>query len=705
MSTPIALQTILSLDRLTVRKYECIGIRSVEDFQKKQILVSRGNYKCSIPIGLLIEETNYYAVTFPEADLYEKEIHCGDDAIRLSRESSGLEELTSSKPEHRQAIELLLRSLIMLTIHNELGFELPANVRTVTGRSAKQVMSNRKDPVEVLVLKHRYFSKGKLNTKEVTYKLCEALDFRVEFIDNGKLLIFLYPRYEVYRDDFVYETRDNLPQEVVEEWSKYWRLTGKKVLELAKKYIPHILRAFKNHGIEVEQNLAFDKKRIVRLDPPRFKFGSQIPVILPDNKPVHIFIREQLKREGPVCSVPDSLRVLPVIDNVESKSPPKGFSDWFTAFKNVCKIIKSRLEKGKYSLFHIPKVEILAPVYAKGDPDLFWKTVKNYAVSKNVDVVLYIINSFEEGKTKIHDIAKRHLDQIGSQCVKMLTVRNYPPKGTHVNSFLNIPSILIALGVFYDATKRLAWTIDDERFDVIMGIDVMKILRGKYFWGAVMTIAKSEILMESIGGPLAESTEEIPATIISDHVEELLRKWASIFNYKKKPKRILFIRDGFRISGEIEALKDVIDRLKWEKILPSSVECVYTRINKSFPARLVDKTTLDTPGILGQPKRGEAFILEDTSERGAALIITTGYPDIKSKDRTRGLRTGLSRPLYVEVIYKSPNFSGSLIDVLTSIYWRTYLRVESTRQIRVPIEIVAAEDYMEWLNLNVGQEG
>jgi hypothetical protein len=67
------------------------------------------------------------------------------------------------------------------------------------------------------------------------------------------------------------------------------------------------------------------------------------------------------------------------------------------------------------------------------------------------------------------------------------------------------------------------------------------------------------------------------------------------------------------------------------------------------------------------------------------------------KNKSRASDQGLSQPIFVRELERSTNNSTSFLEVLETIYHRTYLNPSLT-QIRVPIEIPAAEKYMEYLS-------
>ncbi len=687
---------------IDVIRWRLIGQSQIQDFDQLKRIVGRGIYKLDQPASYLVEESSISLITLEERNTSQLKgaWKIGGHVFKIDLEASGSYTLHLDDKEHRNAAEQLIKSELTFELAHVFRFTKPANVRSITKKSSKNKLSLRSAPLDTIKLKSIVKNKetGKEETLSTTYSLHEALTLNVEFDDNNRLMVFLSSGYEVYTDQLIPQNRWGLPSEVREKWEKLWRQDGQSLIEKTAPYLSHISDWIESHGWVPREPMNFDSQQFLRLPAPRLVFNEQ-EIVLPQVEASDKFIFKSLKKFGPNLQTPESFKVLPVLPNPEAirVRPPKYFNDWGDAMKQATRQVALRLTNGRYGLIKIPRVVVLEPIIKNDESlDKFYKKVRTCALANGVDAVLLMLERFDSSRVGgEHDIAKHHLKDLPSQGITLRTLLYHPPKGTSPISFLNTSASILAIGLVAKSKRQLLWNVKEEGVDMIIGLDVKKVLKGKYAYAVGVTIYDDKVLVDADGESLNKKSEKIPYDLLYERLYNLFERNGN--PHKPFIKRFIIIRDGFNYDEEIQALKDVIDRLQLAGLINPGFEFAVLKIIKDLKStsiRLIEPETLDNEKVRGQPTRGWAFLRYTKTLPNRAVIVTTGHPDIRV---TVADSVGFSRPLGVELVYQSENFSLEFPQLLRILYWQTYQNVVSFRQTRIPIQINLAEAFLEYL--------
>lgn len=694
------IQTKEIISKIKVRKWRLIGQSQINDLDELIRITNYGFYKVDQPGSLLIEGESISLITMD--NLSQKELKkswkFGGRIFIIDQKASGEYLLDLNNPIHKEAARIMLQNTLISEFAGAFNFTKPANVRTVTKKSSKNKLSLRADPIDFMEIIHEVKNK-KTGEKEkivTEYSLNHALSIKVEIDDFNRIMIFLSPMYEVFENKLVPQNRWKLPAEVREKWEKIWRQDGPKLIKTLAPYLQFISEWCTNRKWDTNPLFTFDSSQILQLPNPILVFNNNLIELSADSASDKLIFKS-LKKFGHNVEIPNKLTILPVIPDVNKIKVrvPKYFTNWSDAIENAIRHVALRLSNGKYGLAKIPEVEIVEPIIQNGKAlDEFFNDARITAERNNIDCIIHVINRFDTSKVGgEHDIAKNKFKQIPSQGVTLRSLLVHPPKGTSIVSFLNTVAPILAMGIMAKFSNRLLWNVKEDEVDLIIGLDVKKIMKGKYAYGIGVTIHGDQIIIDGDGERLNDKTEKIPFKLLYSRILGLFKK---VIAQRKEPiKRFLIIRDGFKYSEEIDAIKQVIDKLQLEELVAPDFEFAIIKIIKDLKSnciRFIDKTTLDDKKIKGQPGRGLAFIKSTKGLSKSAVIVTTGYPDIRVRSSDSN---GFSQPLGVDLVYQSENFSLDFKEILRIIYWSTYQNIVSLRQVRVPLVIKLAEAFLE----------
>ncbi len=680
-----------------VKISELIGLRSAD--KNRLHTINYANMKAPFPLAAYISKGNHYIITYTDEQIPRTKISFRRNSLIISPGAISEIELDISQNNSRDALISLHSKLATDALLND-GFH---RARTLGGRDKSKLVSEKL--IDSLNLNHKYtdFESGVVETKNVNYSLFKAIKRSVQILPSGSILIALNPSTIIKRDGYVPYTYYQLPDKVIRKFNQHWRMSGLKALTESKYPLELIKTVFEHKGYPIlELGLIHLPDQISLLSPPKFIFGKKKKIELKPKMKVRELIKTGLKTHGPIHK-PRTLKILVATDThdmLNTRKPPKYFSLWSSAFKEYINLIKDKLAKGENSLFHVKSVDFIGPVYLRGNPKDYLTMLKKLANKESVDAVLYIIAEYKKDRTGMHDLIKEYLKNVPTKCVLIKNLKKHTPKSKEGYSpmFLQIADDLV-ISLYYAATGYFPWIIESKHFDSVIGIDVRRDKQTRYYC-ITLTLLTNKGLIRVSNGAKMKKGENIPIKSLTDSIEEM------ILQVKKRNltlKNTLFIRDGFDFKDEKEAVKDTLDALKLEGNLVESHKWVYCQIIKNPEIRIIHKLTLEDPSRYGQPSRGIAFILADLPDRKEGYIVTTGYPDIGMKNKSKASNQGLSQPIFIRELERSTNNSTSFQNVLETIYHRTFLNPSLT-QIRVPIEISVAEKYMEYLSYDLKTE-
>lgn len=680
-----------------VKISELIGLRTADT--NKIHTINYTNIKTSFPLAAFVNNNNHYIITYIDEEIPRTHISLRNNSLILSPGLSSEIVLDINRVNSRYSLASLHSKLVVDSLLND-GFQ---RARTLGGRDKSKLIS--KELIDSLNLKHKYtnYETDGVETKEVNYSLYKAIKKSVQILPSGQILVALNPSTIIQRDGYVPYTYYQLPDRVIKKFNSHWRMSGQKVLIESEYPLKLINSKFsqKDHPT-IESGLVHLPNQMTILSPPKFIFGNNKKIELDSKTKVRDLIKTGLNSYGPIYK-PRELKILVATDTqdmLNERDPPKYFNLWSTAFKEYIKIIKSLLIKGENSLFHINSVNFIGPVYLRGTAPDYLNMLSDLAKKESVDAVLYIIAEYKDDKTGMHDLIKEYLKDIPTKCILTKNLKKHTPKSKFGYSpmFLQIVDDLV-ISLYFAATGYFPWSVDSKHFDSVVGIDVRRDKQARYYCITLTTLTEKGLIRVSNGDKMSTG-ENIPIEALTDSIEKLIAK------VKKRElsfTNTLFVRDGFDFKNEKEAVKDKLDKLKLEGLLDEDHKWVYCQIIKNPEIRIIHEPTLNDPSRLGQPSRGAAFILADLLDWKEGYIVSTGYPDIGMKNKSKASDQGLSQPIFIREIERSTNNKTSFKQVLETIYHRTFIN-PSMKQIRVPIEIPAAEKYMEYLSYGLQSE-
>ncbi len=686
-----------SSTKLLVQISDLIGLRSSD--KNKLHTINYANLKSPFPLAAYAANGNHYIISYLNEQIPRTKISFRRNNLIISPGTVSQIELDIHQQNSRIALNSLHNKVVTNALTND-GFE---RARTLGGRDKSKLAS--KELIDTLCMDHSYtdFETGKREIEKVNYELHKAIKKSMQILPSGNMLVTLNPSTIIIRDGYVPYTYYQLPNKVIRKFNPYWRMTGFKALKESEYPSALIGNEFENRGFSIlNSGIIHFPLKIIQLPPPKFVFGKKKKLVLEGNQKTRELIKLGLKSFGPIYK-PRKLKILVATDTIEmidQRKPPKYFSSWPFAFKKYIKLIRRKLVKGDKSLFHVNSVDFVGPVYLKGDPKSYLSMLRDLAKKESVDAILYIIAEYKKDKTGMHDLIKEYVKDVPTKCILIKKLKKHTPKSKEGYSplFLQIADDLV-IGLYYAATRYFPWSIESKHFDSVVGIDVRRDKQTRYYC-ITLTLFTNKGLIRISNGNKMKKGENIPISALTDSIEKLILR---VKERNLTFQNTLFLRDGFDFTDEKEAVKDILDKHKIEGTLDEKHQWIYCQIIKNPELRVIHSPSLDEPSRWGQPSRGIAFVLADLPEWKEGYIVTTGYPDIGKKTKSKASNQGLSQPIFVRELERSTNNSTTFPEVLETIYHRTYLNPSLT-QIRVPIEIPAAEKYMEYLSYGLSTE-
>jgi hypothetical protein len=268
---------------------------------------------------------------------------------------------------------------------------------------------------------------------------------------------------------------------------------------------------------------------------------------------------------------------------------------------------------------------------------------------------LAVVILWDRFMRSVHGELKEAINPVLSQCVTERTVRSICTRFDPQRATSQLRNL--ALAVLTEAGVK-PWVLADAlHHDLHIGIDTLFGRVGYHFlYGTGGRYTERQLGECTVRGRWKVA---IKKPDLRRRIEESVR---SIVENGHPIKSIIIHRDGRWWSSESVALREALQRLKVDNVLPFDVRCAAVEIRKNhMPVRLFTAVVEERGTFLQNPLPGTYLILDQCR----ALLTTTGRPG--AWDR-RGVSAGT---LLLEVVDSIREID--IGEVAEDAYWLTHL--------------------------------